>query len=324
MDKDQAISVIRRDCPSAIADLLTRQLQASARLVRGSTGEATRGGSPTSHLGGMPWLPPGVDWPVWDNREYLNAEIARLEDRFRTNPRATGLRDIAVQMREHMPTAPIPLPFLAQLSLRELHLAAPIPGWPTDGWLTFFYEWSAWGYDPLCRGHCRAMFFAPDTILAPASAPEQLAEHHRLSERSVRFKLEWTLPSAMTFEGHDSSNWSYDEHTDLCEQLISESSRDTPMHRCGGHPQEIQGDMRLECQLVSNGLYCGNRSGYEDPRRAVLEPGAADWKLLLQIDSDEEQLGCMFGDSGRVYFWARQQDIAAGDFDNSWAILQCY
>jgi uncharacterized protein YwqG len=82
--------------------------------------------------------------------------------------------------------------------------------------------------------------------------------------------------------------------------------------------------MRLECQLVTNGIYCGDSSGYQDPRRSVLEKGAADWNLLLQIDSDEKQLGWIWGDTGRVYFWARRQDIALAEFDGSWALLQCY
>ena len=110
----------------------------------------------------------------------------------------------------------------------------------------------------------------------------------------------------------------------LCRQLMPPFSEKDPIHRCGGHPQEIQGDMRLKCQLVTNGIYCGDPSGYQDPRRPLLEKGAADWQLLLQIDSDESSVGWMWGDVGRVYFWARRQDIEAADFDGCWAILQCY
>jgi uncharacterized protein YwqG len=111
----------------------------------------------------------------------------------------------------------------------------------------------------------------------------------------------------------DLSIWGNDER-ELCRQLMLTASEGEAIHRCGGHPQEIQGDMRLECQLVTNGLYCGDASGYQDPRRSILEKGAADWHLLLQIDSDEKHLGWMWGDVGRVYFWARHRDID-GDFD---------
>lgn len=324
MEREQAIALIRNECPSGVADILVEQLQESARLVPSNAGTLTHNDSPTSHLGGSPSLPPGVPWPVWDNREYLNAEIARLEDRYRRNPRATGLRDIAAKRRQHLPTEPIPLPFVGQLSLREIQGAAPIPGWPPDGTLLFFYDWSAWGFDPLSRGHCRVMFFPPDERLVPIPAPKHLPEYSQFLETHVDFEREWTLPHASGLKGVDDSVWSYDEFCCLCVTLMSGANRGAPIHRSGGHPEEIQNEMRLECQLVTNGLYCGDRSGYEDPYRAVLEPGAADWQLLLQVDSDEEQLGSMFGDCGRVYFWARQQDIAAGDFGNSWAILQCY
>lgn len=75
--------------------------------------------------------------------------------------------------------------------------------------------------------------------------------------------------------------------------------------------------MRLECQLVSNGIYCGDPSGYQDPRRASLESGAADWQLLIQIDSDADRLGWMWGDMGRLYFWNRRQDLAAANFEGA-------
>ena len=56
--------------------------------------------------------------------------------------------------------------------------------------------------------------------------------------------------------------------------------------------------MRLECQLVTNGIYCGWPSGYKDPRRAELEKGVPDWQLLAQFDSSEARLGWMGADMG--------------------------
>lgn len=32
----------------------------------------------------------------------------------------------------------------------------------------------------------------------------------------------------------------------------------------------------------------------------------------------------MWGDAGILYFWVREQEAAAGRFDNAWAILQCH
>ena len=52
-------------------------------------------------------------------------------------------------------------------------------------------------------------------------------------------------------------------------------------------------------------------------------PGAVDWELLLQIDTDEEGPGWMWGDVGRLYFWLRSEDLVAQRFENAWLVLQC-
>jgi uncharacterized protein YwqG len=100
------------------------------------------------------------------------------------------------------------------------------------------------------------------------------------------------------------------------------SNGDLTIHRLLGHPDPVQGNMQLECQLVTNGLYCGDGTGHEDPRASALEAGARDWRLLLQIDTDDT-LGSEWGDTGRVYFWIREQDLAAQRFDSAWHIMQC-
>ena len=50
---------------------------------------------------------------------------------------------------------------------------------------------------------------------------------------------------------------------------------------------------------------------------------AAQWRLLLQLDTDDS-LGVMWGDSGRIYFWMREEDLRSRAFDRAWCILQCY
>jgi len=94
-------------------------------------------------------------------------------------------------------------------------------------------------------------------------------------------------------------------------------------HQISGFPSPVQGDdMELECQLVTNGLYCGDSSGYNDPRAKALRGGAAQWKLLLQLDTDDD-LENMWGDVGTVYFWVEEHAARGGNFSNTWLILQC-
>ncbi|MGE7094207.1 DUF1963 domain-containing protein [Lysinibacillus sp. NPDC048646] len=90
-----------------------------------------------------------------------------------------------------------------------------------------------------------------------------------------------------------------------------------------GHPDMIQGDMYLQWQFVTNGLYCGDPTAYNHPLHMELEPHAKDWHLLLQLDS-EDGLGYMWGDSGKLYFWIRKEDCKNKKFDKAWTVLQCY
>ena len=80
--------------------------------------------------------------------------------------------------------------------------------------------------------------------------------------------------------------------------------------------------MQLECQLASNGVYCGNPEGYQNPLVGELGSKASQWTLLFQCDSDDN-VGWMWGDVGRLYFWITESDLVAQRFENVWMILQC-
>jgi uncharacterized protein YwqG len=80
--------------------------------------------------------------------------------------------------------------------------------------------------------------------------------------------------------------------------------------------------MQLEAALVTSGLYCGDATGYEDPRAQVVAASADEWQLLLQLDSDD-RADLMWGDGGMLYFWIRAQDLAERRFEMVWMTLQC-
>jgi uncharacterized protein YwqG len=112
---------------------------------------------------------------------------------------------------------------------------------------------------------------------------------------------------------------------DIYAQVLEQIQEQMPQaveHQLLGHASLIQGDMQLECQLVANGLYCGDPSGYQDPRAVELAQGASRWRLLAQIDSDEEA-DMMWGDCGRLYYWLTDDALRRRAFSESWMILQC-
>jgi uncharacterized protein YwqG len=115
-----------------------------------------------------------------------------------------------------------------------------------------------------------------------------------------------------------------DRYWDLLEDWErQEGVRFSTHHRLLGHSSNVQGDMQLEAQLVMNGLYCGDSSGYQSPRAAELAPGVDDWILLFQLDSDD-QAGLLWGDNGMLYYWIRHDDLRDGRFDHVGMTMQCH
>lgn len=216
----------------------------------------------------------------------------------------------------------VPLAFLARLSLAELQRTMPIDWLPGAGALLFFYDFEnqPWGFDPQDRGSC-AVVHVPDleAPLRPAAAGENSGSP--IPFRTVGFRRIRTRPSSErpAVEQLNFTDAEMDDYSDA----QREPFQGMPQHQVCGFPAPVQADaMELECQLVTHGLYCGDSTGYDDPRAAALGAGATDWRLLFQFDSDDE-LNIMWGDCGMIYFWVRSQDARQADFSNTWLILQC-
>ncbi|MBF6591709.1 MAG: DUF1963 domain-containing protein, partial [Ktedonobacterales bacterium] len=88
-------------------------------------------------------------------------------------------------------------------------------------------------------------------------------------------------------------------------------------HRMLGYADTLQDDMRLQCQLAAHGV----KIGTSDARAAALAPGAANWLLLLQVDSDENA-GMRWGDAGMIYYWIEGAALQARRFADAWLVLQ--
>ncbi len=219
-----------------------------------------------------------------------------------------------------------PLAFIAQFDLATLPSLASSLALPKEGMLYFFYnqEQSTWGFDPKDLGSWRVIYsplpYTEETHIS-AVPPNGLDDDYIYVETAMVPRL---ISSSPTVESFDIPYKDLpDEAFDLEESLRSESVPNGPRHQIGGYAAPVQGDgMQLEAQLASNGLYCGDGSGYQDARARELEAGAADWQLLLQVDSDDD-VDIMWGDSGMLYFWIRKQDLLLKDFSKVWMVLQC-
>ncbi len=251
-----------------------------------------------SRIGGSPDTPPGFQWPRWIPAKSRN-------DKF-------GL--------PWNPDRPAPLGFIAQIDLSSIPILDD--SLPSAGWLYFFYDryCEAWGFDPNDRGCCRVLYMNCDrSLLQREVSPIDAEAEHTAESCAVECRLELTLPDDLP--GISYGTAVFDDYHGILEDLGG--SDGTTIHRMFGYPQPIQNPMELECQLASNGVYCGNPSGYNSSRAKDLEQGAAGWRLLLQIDTDEEGPGWMWGDVGRIYFWIKNQDLSSLRFDDVWLIFQC-
>lgn len=238
-----------------------------------------------SRIGGQPDLPAGVQWPTVGEQ---------------------------------------PLSFIAQIRLKDVPWKPGIL--PPDGLLSFFYNAvdQPWGYDPQHAGNWKVIYSAEIAALERLMPPEQLERDRDFEPLAVEFSVQTTLPSwnTLAVRRMDLTEAEIDLYIKLIEDITEHNAPGFPIHRFLGEPDPVQGEMQLKCQLVTHGIDCGDPTGYRDPRRKELEPGAEGWKLLLQIDSEEET-GMTWGDFGMIYFWIHEEDLKRGDFDQVWVVLQC-
>ncbi|HEX3269328.1 MAG TPA: YwqG family protein [Ktedonobacterales bacterium] len=234
-----------------------------------------------SKFGGLPDMPIGTAWPILNGVAMSFVGQIRLED-----ARPYDVR-------------------------RQL---------PSSGLLSFFYDarQQTYGDDPKDRGGWWAHYFADTTQLQRTDAPVDLPDNARFKPCALAFSSELTMPLEPHLERADLTLTSVEEkayETFLSSFPTPQGSRGI-RNRMLGYADTIQDDMRLQAQLVSHGL-----TDSDDPKAKTLLPGAMDWILLLQVDSDPNA-GMRWASEGRLYFWIDRAALAATAFDSVWAILQ--
>jgi uncharacterized protein YwqG len=238
-----------------------------------------------SRIGGRPDVPDSFEWPTFEN---------------------------------------LPLSFIAQIDLASIDRNAVDLDLPSFGSLLFFYdcEQRTWGFAPRDRGSAAVIFATcSSTQLKRVELPNGISRMGVFKCCSVDFRQALNFPSVDSLF-YEPGLSEVEVQQLFCFQDEQRKIDSGSFHRLGGHADCVQYSMELECALVNNGLYCGDSSGYSDPRRTEIETEANEWRLLLQIDSDDSA-NMMWGDVGTLYFWIRKSDLATRSFDRSWLIFQC-
>lgn len=145
----------------------------------------------------------------------------------------------------------VPQSFIAQIDLADVHPL--IPGvLPEAGLLSFFYDsaQSVWGFDPADAAASRVVHFPPDAVLHSRRSPVDHPQYVGFGARSLRFERDVTFCPYESFELEllDLSRDELAAYADVLGDAVLGG------HRLLGHASPIQGDMQVECQLVSNGL----------------------------------------------------------------------
>jgi uncharacterized protein YwqG len=259
-------------------------LAQARRSVRLTRGDADG----RSHLGGVPDLPAGFAWPH-------------------------GRDDV--------------LAFVAQIALDEvaaLGLSLPLPA---SGLLLFFYDLERRPNGLRPDDGIGTRVFHVEGELEPAPA-----ERTTLPELPVRLTGEVTLPaeaaglpSSLVLDIDELDRWQRLRERLAELQGVEVEDRAVEwhaLHRLLGHPDTTDEGMPLDAQLASNGIDLNTGERYFDPRAAGLEQGSEDWRLLLQLSSDDELQLTLGYPLGRLFVWIRQEDLVEGRFGRVWAFVR--
>jgi len=286
------------DIPAEVADALQDSLCYSIRLhtALASDDEMALG---ATKIGGQPDLPPDTQWPEW---------------------RGT------------------PLNFLAQIRLADITTYALDNELSHEGMLSFFFDYTNWGKPGRdAEGSLASVLHIPEGVaLQRMLWPETLRLRERYTPLAVTsFSREMTAPD---FESPIIEQFGYTLNSlyppdDMSEHAMTARRIEDVMlaidtylhetydsrglvHRLLGHGDGIQGGVESMWPWLAKEIAA---SGSATPAFSAIQ--ATDWRLLLQVDSDEN--GMTWGDVGRIYYGLPRQALAARDFSQTLAELQC-
>ena len=198
----------------------------------------------------------------------------------------------------------VPLSFIGELDLSALN----IPWLPKTGRLLFFYDMinQPWGIYPEDQKSSIVIYDKNIENLHIAQYPTDLKKDSIISSiKYLRADKFISYPSAnMTNRIKFFSKKNYSNYYDFIDEYYMD-----PRHQVDGYPSTVQSDtMEESCQDI-------------DLANTSRKSKKNDWKMLLQFDTDDD-LGVMWADVGRLYFWIRESDARNNVFSNTCVVLQ--
>lgn len=205
-----------------------------------------------------------------------------------------------------------PLTFLMQINFAELHAYDRDGIFPEKGLLYFFYdvEQQPWYWD---EGGYKAFYYGGDASeTSPAEFPEECCdlfdygcadENCVIDECRLKFFADMTLPS-------------YEEYCEIkgvkCDYSGFDDYDATVRKMLGYVPAEYSDKYNII-------------GGYSVPEQdsPAGEFGDEYIQLMQMTYYESDKCGFMFGDGGKLYFYIRKDELAAGNFDDVRFVLQC-
>lgn len=256
----------------------------------------------TSKIGGKPDLPKDFQWFYYKGEDYKKI----VENR--------------------------PLSFLMQINCEEVHKYDKESLLPEKGMLYFFYELftMTWGFSPQDRGSAKVFYYDGEIEdLVPTDFPKDMEKDCIIPESKIDFESMNDYPiDFLDYYDVDDSDEEMERKEKEFEKDLEELGYKADTTKLLGHPELIQGEYWEECEGVARkNIYYGSapiKYGSDEVKKSIKE-NAKDWILLMQMSELEiGDYGLYFGDSGKIYFNIRKEDLKNKNFDDVWLILQCY
>lgn len=172
-----------------------------------------------------------------------------------------------------------PIDFIVQINFGEVSEFDTQSELPSRGMLYLFYDCAQmpWGYDPK-DGAFKKVAYTEDTIelerkVAPFESDESFAA------TSLNFANETELPDLESDLVGDIEM--SDDEIDAYWQMADDFCERRSENKILGHSDNIQGGMELECELVTNGFYCGGDEDYSGLRFENFRQNIGDQALPL-------------------------------------------